>query len=248
MRLPSYLISNWRSNKELDYRRFSVRARVRSNILRAWRRWRTKNLLGPASLPDLKNYVLLALHFQPEQSTLVGGIYYANQVALAESIASSLPLGWTLVIKEHPKGRGSRPAWQYRHLASIPNIQFNDAPTKALLRDADATVTITGTIAIEAMAFDCPVVLMGRAQFDYPDVIYRPQGTQDLPEIFRRILVQREYKTNETRRGLIDRFFVSYLQALRPGFPSVDIADKIAVAIHETMSEPAGPRAVKAMS
>jgi hypothetical protein len=231
--LPKYLASNWLADKELDYRRFSVVARIRSNVLRVWRRWRTKNLLGSASVPAIEKYVLLALHFQPEQSTLVGGLFYANQVALAASVANSMPLGWTLIIKEHPKGRGSRPAWQYRYLASLPNVQFSDAPTKTLLRNAGATVTITGTIAIEAMAFDRPAVLMGQAQFDYADVLFRPRSTEELPGIFHRILVQREYERNERRRELIDCFFVSYLQSLRAGFPSVANADKIAAAIEE---------------
>jgi hypothetical protein len=230
-RLPSYVLSNYRLDKELDYRRFEFLPKSRANLLRLWRRWRFRAFLAREDRTLPKRYVLMPWHFQPEQSTLVGGIQYTNQVALAESIAKSLPLGWTLVCKEHPKGRGSRPAWQYRHLESFPNVRFNDAPTKDLIEHAGAVITITGTVAVEAVAADRAVILMGQSYFDYFDLFYRPESVNDLPELLRRILVAEEYRLRADRHDLIQKFFLAYAAGFNSGFPGTANADRVAQAI-----------------
>jgi hypothetical protein len=175
--------------------------------------------------------VFFALHFQPEQSTLVGGIYYANQVSLIESLAKSLPLDYTLVIKEHPAGRGARPAWQYRHLASFPNVIFCDAPSKSIAAQVAAVVTINGTIGLEAMALDKPTIVLGRSFFDYADVLYKPASVNELSQLFRDILIEREYERRLDRGDLIRKFLLSYLAGLTSCYPLPNTAPKIADAL-----------------
>ena len=68
--------------------------------------------------------------FQPEESTLTQGVWYANQVALIENISKSLPFGYTLVVKFHPWGRPIGPLWQYRYLKNFYNIKFSDLNSK----------------------------------------------------------------------------------------------------------------------
>ena len=63
-------------------------------------------------------------------STLVQGIWSSNQISLIEDISKSLPIGYSLVIKEHPWGRGNRPTWQYKHLEKFYNVFFCDLPSK----------------------------------------------------------------------------------------------------------------------
>jgi len=232
-RLPAYLLENRRQNKELNYLRFDPVAKARANILRVWRRWRVTPLLGSndGAIPD--KYVFFPLQFQPEQSTLVGGIFFANQIAVAENLAKALPLGWTLVIKEHPKGRGSRPAWQYRHLTSFPNVMFVDVASRNLIKQAGAVVTITSTIALEALALDRPVLLLGKTYFDYADILYRPESWPEIADLLRRLLVEKEYERRDDRQELIRRFLLSFVLGTRPGFPSVDNAPEIARAIEE---------------
>ena len=230
-RALGYIAANRRLDKDLDYRRFDVAAKVRANFLRLWRSYQCGRFLSRETRPIPRKSVFFAMHFQPEQSTLVGGIMHANQVALVEVIAKSLPLGYTLVLKEHPAGRGSRPAWQYRHMASFPNVQFSDLPSKEIAACSDAVITITGTIAIEAMALDKPVVMLGCSFFDYAAVLYRTPHASELPSILRRILVERDYEKNEERGALIDKFLISYLEALVPHYPTVDTAEAIAAGL-----------------
>jgi hypothetical protein len=223
-KLPAYLIENLGKNKNLDYTRIDPLAKARANLLRVWRKWRMRKLVGTFDSAIPAKSVFFPLHFQPEQSTLVGGIYCANQVGLIENISKSLPLGYTLVLKEHPAGRGVRPAWQYRHLASFPNVMFSDAPSKEIAKKTLATITITGTIGVEAMALDRPVIMLGRSFFDYAGVLYKAQSVEELPAILRRILIDGDYAQRSDRQDLIRKFMLSYLMGLTPHFPRPDAA------------------------
>lgn len=226
-----YLAANRRIDKNIDYRRFDAMAKISANIMRLWRYRQCSRFLARQNAPIPEKSVFFAMHFQPEQSTLVGGIMHANQVALVETIAKSLPFGFTLVVKEHPAGRGARPVWQYRHMASFPNVQFSDLPSKEIAASCNAVVTINGTIAVEAMALDKPVIMLGHSFFDYADVLYRTPHADELPEILRRILVDRDYEQIENRKTRIDKFLISYLEALLPNYPTVENVGAIAASL-----------------
>jgi Capsule polysaccharide biosynthesis protein len=192
-------------------------------------------LLGPETMNFSPRSVFFPLHYQPEQTTLVGGIYFANQVGVLENIAKALPFGYSLIVKEHPRGRGARPAWQYTHLAHFPNIEFCDADTKDILRRCEAAVTIAGTIGLEALAMDKPVILLGQCQYDFVDVVYRAESWPDLARIFRRILIDRDYERNSARHRVIDRFFLAFLATQVPVPRNKESADTIAAAICEEL-------------
>jgi hypothetical protein len=230
-RLPRYLADNRGRDKHLQYTRIDLAAKIRANVLRLWRKWRSRSLVGTPHTELPGKSVFFALHFQPEQSTLVGGIYHANQISLIENISKSLPLGYSLVLKEHPAGRGARPAWQYRHLASLPNVVFCDASSKAIAARASAVVTISGTIGVEAIALDKPTIMFGQSFFDYSDLLYRVTDPSALPDLFRHILIDREYDRRTDRLDHIRKFLLSYLSALTPYYPTPETATPIATAL-----------------
>jgi hypothetical protein len=227
-RLWTYLHENTARRKEIEYYKIDVAAKARANMLRVWRRWRSRRLLG-SSVPAIPpRSVFYPMQYQPEQTTLVGGIYFANQVALVENLAKALPFGCTLVVKEHPRGRGARPAWQYRHLAHFPNVRFCDADAKEIIRRCEAVVTITSTVGLEAMALDRPVIVLGNCYYDFADVVYRPKNWPELAQALKRILIDGEYRSNAARGEWIDRFFLAYLRARVPAALSRDSADAVA--------------------
>ncbi|HKS96017.1 MAG TPA: hypothetical protein VJV74_07765, partial [Terriglobia bacterium] len=64
------------------------------------------------------------LHTQPEFTTDVRAPFFTNQIALAENIARSLPVGHRLVVKEHPGMKGERPLSYYRPLKKLYNVRL----------------------------------------------------------------------------------------------------------------------------
>lgn len=225
MRFLSYLSENARRNKWVEYVKIDPLRKVQANLLRITRKQLTRKVFG-SSDPDviLPKSVFFAIHYQPEQSTLAQGIWHVNQVALVENISKSLPLGYTLVVKEHPWGRGNRPRWQYEHLAGFYNVVFCDAPAKEIIKRVDAVVAVSGTVAMEALVFDKPAVLLGRNFFEFSDLIYRVPVINDLPEVLARILIDGDYARQPDRKARLHQFLMAYLDGLVPFFPLLEFA------------------------
>lgn len=219
-RLLSYLRDNARRDKNVEYVKIDPFRKIRANLLRVVRKQMTRNVFGSAD-PDVipPRSVFYAIHYQPEQSTLAQGIWHVNQVALVENISKSLPLGYTLVVKEHPWGRGNRPRWQYDHLAGLYNVIFCDAPGKEIIRRVDAVIGISGTVAMESLVFDKPTIMLGRNFFEYSDLLYRVPAINDLPEVLARILIDGDYEKQPNRQERLRRFLMAYLDGLVPCFP-----------------------------
>lgn len=227
-----YLRDNARRNKCVEYVKIDPMRKVQANILRLTRKQLTRNAFGssdPDSIPPRS--VFYAIHYQPEQSTLAQGIWYVNQVALIENISKALPLGYTLIVKEHPWGRGNRPLWQYEHLAGFYNVRFCDAPAKEIIKRVEAVIAVSGTVAMEALVFDKPTVLLGRNFFDFYDLLYRVSAINDLPEVLAKILIDGDYLKKPNREAHLHRFLIAYLDGLVPFFPLQDFAGKWGCAI-----------------
>ena len=106
----SYLYKNSKLNKDIFYTKIDPIRKIKANFLRFIRKYEAKifKLYGTKNIEDLpEKNVFFAMHFQPEQSTLTQGIWSVNQVALIENISKSLPMNYTLIVKEHSWGRKS---------------------------------------------------------------------------------------------------------------------------------------------
>ena len=115
-------------------------------------------------------YVYFALHFQPERATCPMAWNLGDQITVAAMLATALPPGWKLVVKEHPwqlqprsRGEYGRSGEFYERLAAIPNVHL--APigddSNALTRGARAVVTATGSAGWEAICNSVPALLFG---------------------------------------------------------------------------------------
>lgn len=224
-RLLSYLKENSKRNKNIEYIKIDPKRKILGNMLRVCRKWMSRNSYGSISVGVIPpRSIFLALHYQPEQSTLAQGLWCANQTALVENISKSLPLGYTLVVKEHPWGRGNRPLWQYKHMSGFYNVIFCDAPSKQIIQQVDAVITVTGTVVMEALVFDKPAIMLGRNYFDFSDLIYRVPNIQELPEVLARILIDGDYQAKPNREERLHLFLMSYLDGLLESFPLTEYA------------------------
>lgn len=221
--LFSYLAKNSRRDPDVEYIKIAPVQKAKANLLRVCRKFLGRNMFGPRDAQGIPaRSIFFAFQYQPEQSTLSQGIFYANQIALVENISKSLPLGYTLIVKEHPWGRGARPVWQYRHLSGLYNVRFCDAPSKEIISRVEAVIAISGTVGFEGVALDKPTVILGRSFFTHCDLFYRVGSVQELPAVLRKILVDRDFDKIPDRQGHLNRFLLSYLNSLVPHFPMVE--------------------------
>ncbi len=132
------------------------------------------------------NYVFFPLHSEPEIALLVNGINYQNQIELIRKIAQSLPFGWKLIVKEHPKSVGYRSKGYYLKILEIPNVYFAEIETKPYywIKNSKLVATISGFVGFEAAMLGVPVITFGDVMFDMipKKMVRKVEGLADLHE------------------------------------------------------------------
>ena len=113
------------------------------------------------------------MHYQPERTTSPQGECFQEQILAIKIIASSLPNGWKLLIKEHPpqlsnrkvfKNKNFRSTYDYGLICKIKNvvivpISFDSAE---LIKNAQLVATINGSVGWETLSTHFkPVVIFG---------------------------------------------------------------------------------------
>lgn len=217
-----------RNNSHANYRNWSFGKKLIANITRAYRFQTLKFFLHDKREVPTEKFVFFPMHFQPEASTLVNGIHWANQLFAIEEISKALPLGYKLVAKEHEKGRGNRPLWQYKQMESLYNVCVVDRPARELVENCDAVVTISGTVAVEAVALRKPVIVLGYKHYFYPHFFYRATSAEDLPLLLKKILIQKACSYNDHE---LYAFYLGWLDAQFENPPVTENFPKLAEEI-----------------
>lgn len=121
-------------------------------------------------------FVLFLFHMQPEYTVDGIAMNYYNQVEFVSNIARSLPADISIVVKENPKTVGGlhRPKSYYKDLVRHPNITFlhHNVDAHELIMKSIAVITLTGTVGIEALMMDKPVIVVGNIFYRYFDRVY----------------------------------------------------------------------------
>jgi hypothetical protein len=129
-------------------------------------------------------FVYLALHFQPEASTVPMAGAFSDQKLIAEMISAALPKGVLLYIKEHPRESSwlCRDTAYYQRLIALPNVRLvaRSTDTFALRERAVAVATASGSVGFEALFRGKPVLLFGYRFYQYARGVYQIRAKEDL--------------------------------------------------------------------
>ncbi len=136
-----------------------------------------------------EKYLLFALHYQPEASTLPMGGIFVDQILAIEMISKLLPEGIYLYVKEHPLSGYYRKKKYYEKILHNPNIRlFSKSYTeKDLLQNALGIITITGTIGMEAIFMHKPVIAFGYPYYWEAPGVYHPRTLNELKQVLKEI-------------------------------------------------------------
>jgi hypothetical protein len=106
------------------------------------------------------------LHLEPEVALLNYSPEFSNSMELVTWISKSLPADVILVLKEQALGFGVRSKWYYRQLNKIGNVVWADPNIHSWewIKESDAIATITGTVGVEAIYMNKPVISYGAHQ------------------------------------------------------------------------------------
>jgi len=137
-------------------------------------------------------YAFFPLHKEPEVTLLVYSRPFMNQIEVIRNLARSLPVGMRLVVKEHPACVGYRPLQYYRKLLEIPNVSLAppELESRSALQHASLVCIISGSIGLEALVLEKPVVHLGRVPFEIlPDsMIRRIRDPEQMPATIQEML------------------------------------------------------------
>ncbi len=135
---------------------------------------------------DGLDYVLYPMHTEPEIATTLWARPYLNQIEVVRQIAHSLPVGWKLVVKEHPATFGRRSLKYYEKLLEIPNVCFTTPEMKAAdaIQRARLVCILASTVGFETLMYQKPLVVLGNSPYDAipAQMLRKVENPFDLPK------------------------------------------------------------------
>ncbi|HEY7603064.1 MAG TPA: hypothetical protein VH760_02295 [Gaiellaceae bacterium] len=152
----------------------------------------------------------------------------SDQVSLVEQVADALPVGYDLVLKEHPMSLGRNSIGLLRRLRRRPNVRLVEPHTSThdLIRDSVGVAVISSTVGLEALLYDKPVLTLG-------DPFYSGLGVtldvQSFAEIRERVPELLRFRPDPER---IRRFLHAAMRNCYPGAPVlVDRSEENAIRL-----------------
>jgi Capsule polysaccharide biosynthesis protein len=146
----------------------------RDNVYLTPTSWLARDLRARARLPAARrlyarqppdrDFIYFPLQVADDYKILRLRPHCADQEAIVERLAASLPPGVDLVVKEHPMSIGRNPLGMLRRIAAPPNAHLVDPHTSTLelVERAVGVVTISSTVGLEALMLGKPVLTLGR--------------------------------------------------------------------------------------
>lgn len=154
-----------------------------------------------SAIPNLnQNYVYFPLHFQPETSSSIKAKGFYRLREAAAFLASELPSGWKLLVKEHPhqfRRLLLREQGFYAQIAAIPNVELIHHTTSNtdLVHHARAVACVShSSSTAHAVLNKIPVISLGDSHFREAPGYFCIQDSRELQLVMRLIaqnLVQR---------------------------------------------------------
>ncbi len=215
------------SMKERVFRKIS---RFRTTI----EYWATKKL---AEFPE--EFVFFPLHVEPELAISPSGGHFEEQFEAVRFIASKLPEGWKVVIKEHPDqtGFGPRPIGFYKNLQNIPNVCFvkTEVPSSKIISKCQAVATITGSAGLEALRVGKPSWVLGAPWYLMAPGITRIDTLSDLQNAFE-ALANWMPPTSKELEDYLDLLHRSHFYGFIPGFPDFASPKELDFLLNSTIN------------
>lgn len=169
--------------KEIIY---SLKTKYRENFI-------NKNF--KRKIDDSVPFIYFPLHQEPERVTLIGAPYFTNQLETVRHILKSLPIGYKLLVKEHPTQsiRGWRSISYYKQLLNLPNLDLihPSVNNDELLKKSSLVVTISGTSGLEAAFYGKPSIIFSDLGYSLLPSVFKVKSLEELPQTIKTALQQK---------------------------------------------------------
>lgn len=163
-----------------------------------------------------EDFVYFPLQMQPEMTTSALGGNFRDQAYAIERIASILPTGVKIYVKENPKqGAYMRGPLFFHRLKRIEAVKFlpSWADTHELTKACKFVATITGTVGWEAICQGKPVLVFGNAWYRNLEGVYEWSDELTFEKISESLIDHDRLEHNvgsllsNTHIGVVDRHY-----------------------------------------
>ena len=147
-------------------------------------------------IPNEKfHYVYYPLHQEMERILLIGAPFYINQLQNIKHIASSLPAGYKLIVKDHPvmDVRGWRSVDEMKQIMSLPNVTLLHpmADSDKIVDQCKLVISIRGSTSIEAAFRKKPSIIFDKVGMYQLSSMTLVDSINDLPKMIKQSLNQK---------------------------------------------------------
>jgi hypothetical protein len=178
-------------------------------------------------LPE--KFIYFPLHVEPELAISPSGGHFEEQFEAVRFVASKLPRGWRVVIKEHPhqSGFGPRPVGFYKKFRTISNVDFvkTEINSLELILKCQAVATITGSAGVEALRLKKPSWVLGYPWYLSAPGVSRIDTIFDLEQAYA-ALEFFEPATNDMLNKYLDLLHETHFYGFIPGTPYHALVDE----------------------
>ena len=130
-------------------------------------------------------YIFLPLGIIQERHILIGAPFYTNQLEFVRMIAKSIPIGYRLLVKEHPGmwSREWRSISEYKELLKIPNVTMIHPSVSEieLIKNSSLVITTAGTSGFQATLYEKPSMIFSDIFYSYLPSVFRIKSIEELP-------------------------------------------------------------------
>ncbi len=137
------------------------------SLLMTWYHQRFMHTVEDEALAKMK-YVYFPMHKEAELAQTFQATLWHDQRNTIRVLASTLPAGYRLLVREHRFNFGQRPSGFYRDMACIPNLLMIDPFDSQFkyLRNADLVVTENGSSGWEGLLLNRRVITLSSTFYD----------------------------------------------------------------------------------
>ena len=143
--------------------------------------------------PNLKNpYIYFPMSIEEEMNILHYAPYFTNQIEVIRHIAKSMPINYSLYVKEHiaAKLRGWHDKNYYKQLIEIPNVTFINPQFdhNKLLENSQLLMTIRSSSSLQAIKKGKPVIIFGDHPIEIMSSVFHVDSIKNLSELIKKAL------------------------------------------------------------
>lgn len=154
-----------------------------------------------------KKFIFIPLQVQDDTQIIINSPHIDNMnefVELCYKTIKKVDPNIRVVVKEHPQDFGRR---SYKKLSKKHKdiIWLKKYPINEVLKKSSVVITINSTVGIEALAYNKPVITLGKAFYNVDGLVHHAVQPEQLPELVNLAL------KNKPNLTLIDKF-LGYLQ------------------------------------